>query len=104
MLVAGGAGALGAAVLEQLPASHSFEQVAVLVTQPVNVALRGLVTIHEASLADSGGHPAEDTAITVFDRERRANGREQAFFARSRKIFRCWLRRCGNAACADSSS
>ena len=78
VLVAGGAGALGGAVLEQLLASHAFEHVAVLVTQPVNVAMRGLVTVDEAALsAGTTGH--EDTAVIVFDRERHANGREQAF-------------------------
>jgi len=79
VLVAGGAGALGAAMLEQLLASHAFEQVAVLVTQNVNVALRGLVTVSESSLRHAAGHVPEDTAIIVFDRERHANGREQAF-------------------------
>ena len=78
VLVAGGAGALGGAVLEQLLASHAFEHVAVLVTQPVNVAMRGLVTINESALSD-GTTAHEDTAVIVFDRERHANGRELAF-------------------------
>lgn len=80
VLVAGGAGALGAAVLEQILASHAFEQVAVLVTQPVNVTLRRLVTVSESSLwRTAPTHTPEDTAIIVFDRERSANGRELAF-------------------------
>jgi hypothetical protein len=78
VLVAGGAGALGAEVLEELLASRGFAQVAVLVTQPVNAALRGLSTVMAASLARPTG-PGEDTALVVFDRERHANGREAAF-------------------------
>ena len=79
VLVAGGAGALGAAVLEQLLASRSFSQVSVLVTQPLNAALRGLTTVPDTSLALPATANAEDTAIIVFDRERHANGREAAF-------------------------
>lgn len=78
VLVAGGAGALGAAVLEELLASRGFAQVAVLVTQPISAALRGLSTVMAASLANHAG-PGEDTALVVFDRERHANGREAAF-------------------------
>jgi hypothetical protein len=77
-IVAGGAGVLGAAVLEQLLASRVFGHVGVLVTQPLNAALRGLVAVS----ADAGGpreHGTEDTALVVFDRERHANGRDSAF-------------------------
>lgn len=80
VLVAGGAGALGSAVLEHLLASGAFAQVAVLTEQPLNVALRGLVTVPMASLDDPlVSAEAEDTAIVVFDKMRHANGREQAF-------------------------
>jgi NAD(P)-dependent dehydrogenase (short-subunit alcohol dehydrogenase family) len=44
VLVAGGAGALGAAVLEELLASRRYAQVVVAVTQPLNVTVRGLAT------------------------------------------------------------
>ncbi|CAG1012139.1 hypothetical protein BURC_00115 [Burkholderiaceae bacterium] len=79
VLVAGGAGVLGAAVLEQLLASRGFAQVGVVVTQPLNAALRGLVTVPWAALDASAEAGCEDTAVIVFDRERHANGREQAF-------------------------
>jgi len=80
VLVAGGAGALGSAVLEHLLASGAFAQVAVLVEQPLNVALRRLVAVPLRSLDEALTRgEAEDTAIVVFDRERHANGREQAF-------------------------
>jgi len=78
-LVVGGAGTLGAAVLEHLLASTAFAQMAVVVSQPLNVALRGLATVHETSLGERPEAGAEDTAIIVFDRERHANGRELAF-------------------------
>jgi nucleoside-diphosphate-sugar epimerase len=78
LLVAGGAGALGAAVLEELLADGTFARVAVLVTQPLNTALRGLAIVAADTLDEPPLH-AEDTAVVVFDRERHANGREQAF-------------------------
>ena len=79
-IVAGGAGALGAAVLEQLLASRVFGHVGVLVTQPLNAALRGLTAVPAADEADAGpaGIGTEDTALIVFDRERHANGRDLA--------------------------
>jgi len=81
VLVAGGAGALGAAVLEQLLAGRVFAQVSVLVTQPLNTsALPGLVPVHGSALSlPVAAHAVEDTALIVFDRERHANGREDAF-------------------------
>ena len=82
-IVAGGAGSLGAAVLEQLLASRVFGHVGVLVTQPLGAALRGLAAVPVEALAavQPGGAPAgEDTALVVFDRARAANGREHAFY------------------------
>jgi nucleoside-diphosphate-sugar epimerase len=79
VLVAGGAGALGAAVLEQLLATRGFTEVSVLVTQPLGSALQGLATLMFDRLAEPAA-AAEDTALIVFDRLRHANGREQAFF------------------------
>jgi nucleoside-diphosphate-sugar epimerase len=78
-IVIGGAGALGAAVLEHLLAGAAFAQVSVVVSQPLNAALRGLATVAEAGLGERPEAGAEDTAIVVFDRERHANGRELAF-------------------------
>jgi nucleoside-diphosphate-sugar epimerase len=78
VLVAGGAGALGSALLEQLLAARHFAQVSVLVTQPVQAGLRGLVTVPWGEAAAMGA-PTDQTAVVVFDRERGANGREEAF-------------------------
>ncbi len=78
VLVAGGGGALGSALLEHLLGERHFAQVSVLVTQPVQTALRGLHPV-----LWEGGAPAHDTettALVVFDRQRGANGREEAFF------------------------
>ncbi|HEX3141590.1 MAG TPA: hypothetical protein VHQ87_16155 [Rhizobacter sp.] len=76
-LVAGGGGVLGSALLEQLLGERHFAQVSVLVNQPLQTALRGLSTV----LWTPEPHPAlERTAVVIFDRERSANGREQAFY------------------------
>lgn len=79
ILVAGGAGALGSALLEQLLAARHFAQVSVLVTQPLQAALRGLVPLLWDQAAPAGA-AHDHTAVVVFDRERGANGREEAFF------------------------
>lgn len=79
VLVAGGGGALGSALLEQLLAARHFAQVSVLVTQPVQAALRGLVPVLWDETAPAGiSH--DHTAVVIFDRQRGANGREEAFF------------------------
>ncbi len=74
-LVVGAAGALGAAVLEQLLATQRFERVGALVDQPIQPALHGFAPVHADALAAF----AADTALIVFDRQRGANGREAAF-------------------------
>ncbi len=77
VLVLGGGGALGGAVLEQLLACHRFEQVGVLTQDRLQPALRGLQTVADdlPSLARFGA----ETALVVFDRQRHANGRDDAF-------------------------
>ena len=99
VLVAGAAGTLGAAVLEQLLAGHAFSQVSVLVTQPLGAALRGLHPVlwsdAQTPLTDL---PAIDTAVVVFDRERHANGRELAFMRPEPDqlpVLAGWLRQAG---------
>ncbi|WKB52591.1 hypothetical protein [Eleftheria terrae] len=77
-LVAGAAGSLGSAVLEQALASGAFARVQVLVTSPVAAAVRGFESLTLAQLAAATSAPA-DTAFIVFDRERHANGRDGAF-------------------------
>lgn len=76
-LVLGGAGALGAAVLEQLLSSHRFERVGVLARTSLQPALRGLHVVADDAAALTAF--AAETALIVFDRERHANGRDAAF-------------------------
>ncbi len=78
VLVVGGAGALGSAVLEQLLAARHFAQVSVRVNQPVQAALRDLVPVMWDD--DTVVATPDHTAVVVFDRERGVNGREEAFF------------------------
>lgn len=77
VLVLGGGGALGSAVLERMLAGHRFERVGVVVTQPLAPALRGLSVLRDDDSAWASLAP--DTAVIVFDRERRSFGREEAF-------------------------
>lgn len=77
-IVAGAAGALGAAVLEQLLGRGGFAQVAVTTVQPLQPTLRGMSTLpwpaDAATLASFGAA----TGVVVLDAPRHANGREEA--------------------------
>ena len=79
VLVAGGAGSLGSALLEQLLGLDTFRQVQVLVTRPLNATLTGL---HPVMWVDGEplGAGGVATAVVVFDRARHVNGREEAFW------------------------
>ncbi|MEO8056925.1 MAG: hypothetical protein ABI671_01280 [Burkholderiales bacterium] len=81
-LVVGGGGTLGSAVLERLLAGRRFAHVRVLVTQGFHAAMRGLepLVVAPSALDTAPAAPlAADIALVVFDRTRRANGREDAF-------------------------
>ena len=79
VLVAGGAGPLGSALLESLLSVRAFAPVSVLVTQPTRAALQGLRALlwPEGTALPPGD---EQVGVIVFDRERHANGRELAFY------------------------
>lgn len=82
VLVAGGGGALGSAVLEALLAARGFATVRVLATRALGSAIHGLepIVVDDFGASPSAGEaPLADTALIVFDRERHANGRELAF-------------------------
>lgn len=78
--LAGGGGALGAAVLEALLGARAFAPLCVLVTQDFHATVRGLQTRHVDALADAGDVPLP-LAVVVFDAPRHANGREAAFWS-----------------------
>ena len=89
VLVAGGGGTLGSAVLEALLGGRRFAHVKVLATRGLTTAMRGLEPVIVDGLDGLDGTAAEahgaalagiaDIAVLVFDRERHANGRELAF-------------------------
>ncbi|MEO8806358.1 MAG: hypothetical protein ABI433_09760 [Burkholderiaceae bacterium] len=81
-LVVGGGGTLGSAVLERLLAGRGFAHVRVLVTQGFHAAMRGLepLVVTPTDIDTAPAVPlAASVALVVFDRTRRANGREDAF-------------------------
>lgn len=78
VLVIGAGGALGSAVLAEALVAGRFSEVEALVAAPLSSTLRGLVPLTRAEL-DAGLGPVADAAIVVFDRERRSNGRDDAF-------------------------
>lgn len=78
VLVAGGGGALGAAVLEALLASRAFAPVRVLVTQDFHATVQGLETVDAESLGQTTDMHVP-LGVIVFDRPRHANGRDAAF-------------------------
>lgn len=75
VLVLGGGGGLGSQVVERLLAGRRFAHVGIWTVQPLQPALRGLEPVPEAGWAAF----RPDTAVVVFDRERHANGRDEAF-------------------------
>jgi len=78
-LVVGAAGALGAAVLEHALGCGGFAHVRALVTQPLASTVRGFGALGFDGF-DRAPPALGATAWIVFDRERRANGREDAYF------------------------
>ncbi len=104
-LLVGGGGALGSAVLEQLLGGGRFAPVRVLVTQGFKGGVRGLEPVLAPAWVDcDASKPAMQdlastrTAVVVFDRERHANGREDAFFRaepQSLPVLARWLQQQG---------
>lgn len=100
LLVAGGAGPLGSAVLERALAIGPWRPVTALVTQPIEVALDGLRVSQvpaDWSMAPEVSGQTE-CALIVFDRDASAHGREAAFLrpqpAELPALAR-WLQRAG---------
>ena len=78
LLVVGGGGALGSAVLAEVLAAGRFLRVWALVAEPLASAIRGLEALPQQALQMDGPLPAE-TALIVLERQRHSNGRDDAF-------------------------
>jgi hypothetical protein len=76
LLVIGGGGVLGSALLARALGSGRFGRVQALVAKDIASALRGFEPVPEAAL---GGALRAHTAVIVFERMRRSNGRDEAF-------------------------
>lgn len=75
VLVLGGGGGLGSQVVEVLLGGRRFAHVGVWTVLPLQPALRGLEPVAQDQWPAFGA----DTALVIFDRERHANGRDEAF-------------------------
>jgi hypothetical protein len=93
--LAGGAGALGSAVLEALLADGRWSEVEVWITQPLTVLLPRLSGRRwdagdvRAAPSTSGVAPV---AVIVFDRARGAHGREAALWLPEARDLLAWAR------------
>ena len=76
LLVLGGGGVLGAALLARALACGRFARVQAAVDKPLASALRGFEPLPAARL---GARLQADTAVIVFERAWRSNGRDEAF-------------------------
>ena len=77
VLVLGGGGPLGSAVLEALLAQAAGATVGVAVHQPITLGLRGLQAVRHDAPGVQAFSP--QAAVLVLDRMRHANGRDDAF-------------------------
>lgn len=79
-LVIGAGGALGSALLEHSLGSGRFASVRALATSPIDAGMRGFEALPFGGFDDAAVLAGIDTAWIVFDRERHANGRDDAFY------------------------
>jgi hypothetical protein len=99
-LVVGAGGSLGSATLEHLLGCGRFAHVKVLVSQGFKGSIRGLEPMLAPSFDDLTlpARALASIAVVVFDRERHANGREDAFVRADPPALPSlarWLRRQG---------
>jgi hypothetical protein len=78
LLVVGGGGVLGSAVLAEALVAGRFSQVVALVAEPIRSTLRGFVPLDADTLA-RGDALGADAAVVVLERQRHSNGRDDAF-------------------------
>lgn len=76
LLVVGGGGVLGSALLAAALACGRFGRVQALVARDLASAMRAFEPLPESAL---GAPLRADTAVIVFERLRRSNGRDEAF-------------------------
>lgn len=76
LLLLGGGGVLGSALLARALACGRFARVQALVAKALASAVRGFEPLPASQL---GGRLRADTAVIVFERGRRNNGRDEAF-------------------------
>jgi hypothetical protein len=76
LLLLGGGGALGSALLARALACGRFARVQALVAKALASAMRDFEPLPASQL---GGRLRADTAVIVFERGRRSNGRDGAF-------------------------
>jgi hypothetical protein len=82
LLVVGGGGTLGSAVLAQALVAGRFARVQALVSETLASTVRGFQPLH-VQVLQAGGPDADGsdvaTAVVVFERQRQSNGRDDAF-------------------------
>jgi hypothetical protein len=82
LLVVGGGGTLGSAVLAQALVAGRFARVQALVSETLASTVRGFQPLH-VQVLQAGGPDADGsdvtTAVVVFERQRHSNGRDDAF-------------------------
>lgn len=78
LLVVGGGGSLGSAVLAEALVAGRFSRVQVLIAAPLASTVRAFEPVPQAAL-QAGGAALAPAALIVFDRERHSNGRDEAF-------------------------
>jgi hypothetical protein len=102
LLIAGGGGALGSAVLEALLAHGGFDGIRLLAQRPMASLAHGVTALdHRAWMAGSNDPPAE-VAVMVIDRARASNGREAAFWQPGPSDLLPFARRLLQTAPADA--
>jgi hypothetical protein len=90
LLVLGAGGALGSLVLEQALACGRFSPVMAVVQAPLTSTVRGLAPLHWPAPDAPAPASAAHTALIVFERERRSNGRDDAFVLPDPAELRAW--------------
>lgn len=99
VVVAGGGGTLGSALVERLLGDRAFAPLRLLVTRDFHASIAGLEPVVVDDLAAAAAtRPLAELAIVVFDRERHANGRDAALLRpRPEQLpaLAAWLQRQG---------